>query len=385
MSTLAKPPNQRQHARPSSIVLNQSTTVKTQHGLSQRQPVTGLRAKSPNENVPMPSYFSNRSYASEHSKRPSPETTRRSSAFYMRPDSKNGLTENSPNLNRWSQSTASSKRASSQFQRRSSFSQRLSESIGSYGGLSDPQAPTSNGVSNKRPRSPPTIPATATRVSPTSENPPPILPPIVTLSSLSKAVDAADTPSSLSAHTPATADLLSPPLNKSKDQDYFGSQWTGASSAKSASRSKATTPGASSRASPAPLQSPNSANVKVPESVYSPRVTTFPRQEQRRSSGHRRRRTSSVKSSGTTEGESSASDHRDIARKTRRRRAPSQKALLSKALAKANHAVVLDGKQNVEGAILAYGDACNLLRQVMVRSSGEDDRRKLEAVVSESS
>ena len=109
---------------------------------------------------------------------------------------------------------------------------------------------------------------------------------------------------------------------------------------------------------------------------------TFARQTDRRQSSGYRNRANSAKSTGTTEGDSSASDQRDLPQRAQKRRAPSQKALLSKALAKANHAVVLDGKQNVEGAILAYGDACNLLRQVMVRNSGEDDRRKLEAVVS---
>lgn len=56
--------------------------------------------------------------------------------------------------------------------------------------------------------------------------------------------------------------------------------------------------------------------------------------------------------------------------------------MLSKALAKAKHAVLLDNAQNFEGAMGAYGDACALLQQVMNRSSGEDERMKLETVVS---
>ena len=56
--------------------------------------------------------------------------------------------------------------------------------------------------------------------------------------------------------------------------------------------------------------------------------------------------------------------------------------LLSKALEKANHAVLLDNAENFEGAIDEYTDACALLQQVMQRSSGEEDRKKLEAVVS---
>ncbi|KAF8865094.1 hypothetical protein BDZ45DRAFT_581179 [Acephala macrosclerotiorum] len=54
--------------------------------------------------------------------------------------------------------------------------------------------------------------------------------------------------------------------------------------------------------------------------------------------------------------------------------------MLSKALQKANTAVLLDNAQNFEGAMQAYSEACALLQQVMLRSSGDDDRRKLEAI-----
>ncbi|EDN94723.1 hypothetical protein SS1G_10597 [Sclerotinia sclerotiorum 1980 UF-70] len=54
--------------------------------------------------------------------------------------------------------------------------------------------------------------------------------------------------------------------------------------------------------------------------------------------------------------------------------------MLSKALQKANTAVLLDNAQNYEGAMQAYSEACNLLQQVMSRSSGDEDRRKLEAI-----
>ncbi|KXS99858.1 hypothetical protein AC578_4463 [Pseudocercospora eumusae] len=57
-----------------------------------------------------------------------------------------------------------------------------------------------------------------------------------------------------------------------------------------------------------------------------------------------------------------------------------KKTMLSKALQKANTAVLLDNAQNFEGALEAYGDACDLLTQVMERTSGEDDKRKLDAI-----
>lgn len=64
-------------------------------------------------------------------------------------------------------------------------------------------------------------------------------------------------------------------------------------------------------------------------------------------------------------------------------RGPSQKAMLSKALQKANTAVLLDNAANFEGAIEAYQDACQLLQLVMVRSSGTDDEKsKLQEIVS---
>lgn len=63
-------------------------------------------------------------------------------------------------------------------------------------------------------------------------------------------------------------------------------------------------------------------------------------------------------------------------------RQASQKAMLAKALQQANTAVLLDNAHNFEGAIESYGDACSLLAQAMGRSSGEEDRRKLDAIVS---
>lgn len=60
----------------------------------------------------------------------------------------------------------------------------------------------------------------------------------------------------------------------------------------------------------------------------------------------------------------------------------SQKAILSKALQKANTAVLLDNAANVGGAIEAYSDACELLELVMLRNNGADDEKvRLEEIV----
>ena len=63
------------------------------------------------------------------------------------------------------------------------------------------------------------------------------------------------------------------------------------------------------------------------------------------------------------------------------RREKDKKSMLSRALQKAQTAVLLDNVQNFEGAIHAYADACELLQQVLIRSPGEDEKRKLEAIV----
>jgi hypothetical protein len=73
-------------------------------------------------------------------------------------------------------------------------------------------------------------------------------------------------------------------------------------------------------------------------------------------------------------------DNTDAPR-ARDRREQDKKTMLSKALQKAHTAVLLDNAHNFEGAIEAYDDACRLLGHVLVRSTGEDDRRKLDAIV----
>ncbi|OAL01263.1 hypothetical protein IQ06DRAFT_248251 [Phaeosphaeriaceae sp. SRC1lsM3a] len=66
--------------------------------------------------------------------------------------------------------------------------------------------------------------------------------------------------------------------------------------------------------------------------------------------------------------------------RSREKREKDKKTMLSRALQKANTAVLLDNAQNFEGATEAYEDACKLLQQVMIRSSAEEDRRKLDAI-----
>ena len=63
-------------------------------------------------------------------------------------------------------------------------------------------------------------------------------------------------------------------------------------------------------------------------------------------------------------------------------RPPSQRAMLSTALQRANTAVQLDNSQNFEGARQAYAEACHLLQQVLGKTTQDEGKRKLEAIVS---
>lgn len=384
-STLQKPVMPRQISKPSSASGAAPVTVQrptSRSGSATRPIPTGLRPQNPVNNLAIPADLSKRDMSPDL-KRISPDTKRRSSALYTGSGNRHGVDDGVSNLNRWSQSTGSS---NTSHKRRSSFSKRLSGSFGTFGGFGgSPSAASTN--SKARKRSPaPSVTSGMAAISPMPTSPPPVLPPIVALSSLSQAVDDADSPSTAGGLTPG-GDILSPSPSAAQDPDYFGERWKSGSSS---SRPKRRSDLPSSRTNPpSPLVfgSPTSSGSKLPESVYSPRAASRLREERRRSQAAQKQRSrastgASSKSNATTEGESSASDHREYHGRQHKRRAPSQKALLSKALAKANHAVVLDGKANIEGAILAYGDACTLLRQVMIRSSGDDDRRKLEAVVS---
>lgn len=82
----------------------------------------------------------------------------------------------------------------------------------------------------------------------------------------------------------------------------------------------------------------------------------------------------------TSDGATSADGDGDA---ENRQHGQTQKAMLSKALQKANTAVLLDNAANFEGAMEAYTDACQLLQLVMLRSNGGDEEKlKLQEIVS---
>lgn len=386
-SSLAKQPHQRQ-----STKSNSSSVVTVQRAASTRNAPrpnpSGLRPQSPNEISFNPANLSVQNF--------SPDTRRRSSAIYNHPDSSHGIREGVGNLNRWSQSTVSSSKSSTTHARRSSFSKRISGSFGSFGGFHSPRSLSPNGkvVGRFRP-SANTSPEEAPKGSPQSQpttQPAPTLPPIVTLSSLSQAVDAADSPSTAAGATPATADLLSP-LTYQPEPDYFGNRWK-ARSPSSHQRVDPQNQRKSPNRSPGAITSPCNSNTVPPAtetqsttnsteravSKFSERGSVQVKEQIRETHSSRASdRGGTISGGGLAESEESASTSD---RHEKSRKEPSQKAMLSKALQKANHAVLLDNAQNFEGAMKAYGDACALLQKVMLRSSGDEDRKKLEAVVS---
>lgn len=329
------------------------------------------------------------------------DAKRRAATVHSRPSSISGITEGIGNLNRWSQSTASSKSSATAHNsqnRRNSFARRLSGSFGSLGAFGSSQSPPPNRVLIHKPKPSPASSQRAPLNAPPSQ--PPSLPPprqtaTTALSSAPQAGESAISPSTAASAAPVTGELLTPSTNVSGIPDYFGDRWS--------SRSPQKQRRETSRIPTTPLlnSSPKSLRRNVLHedgqviagrdtsslngSPDSSRTRSHDKHQGRRhrsQSKRSRNHDETGKGSGGTEGESSASSVPSHREKGRRRRIPSQKAMLSKALQKANHAVVLDNAQNFEGAIDAYGDACDLLLQVMLRSSGDGDRKKLEAIVS---
>lgn len=359
----------------SVITVQRAASVSPRNGA--RSNVSTFRSQSPNERNLAPAKYSGRTI--------SPDTKKRSSAVYHRPDSAQGVREGVGNLNRWSQSTTSS-RSSATHNRRSSFSKRLSGSFGSFGGNSNPYTQQE-------------LAAQPAPIQP----PPPDLLPLLTSSSLSRTADAAETPLSAATSTPTTIELLSASTSTSGDLDYFGEHYKGNLLSRELSAAAASASASASASAPLSIavssfatkpisqtyffQSSGSESSQRPiatdaaASTYYVRGTSRANHSEQYQLSHRRhsRNRGFRKGSFGTEGESSTSSVRSARAKSSRRKTS---AMLSKALQKANHAVLLDNAQNFEGAMEAYADACDLLYQVMSRSSTDEDRGKLENVVS---
>jgi len=266
-----------------------------------------------------------------------------------RQDSSEGIA----NLNRWSRSTSSSRENTSAqlaSSRRMSFGQ---PGVFTFG-TAESEKPSPKRLQKNRSL---TAQSPASQLHPRRDVESSIqsanaLPPILTLPGLQTSFNTEN--SSLDA-SPSTAGLLSAAV-RSTVPDYFAA-WD--SAPRDSSRREPPQP----RSASIDLYQPSGSKSTLNGGVSQQRVeegTAAPVAGK----GHSRNR--SGKSSGS--GRSS--------------KQPSQKAMLSKALQKANTAVLLDNAQNFEGAMEAYSEACTLLQQVMQRSSGDEDKRKLEAIVS---
>jgi hypothetical protein len=384
-TTLSQSSNQHRLSRSNSVSSSSVVTVQRTGSLTgSRPPNIVLRSQSPNE--------ANTGGAKLTKVALSIDNSRCVSAGHSRPDSITGNNEGLGNLNRWSQSTTSS-RSSVGHNRKNSFTRRLSfggsGSIGSLAGFAASQSPQSRNVLSKQRLSPGNSPSRQSSKASPAAVPSTILPPLMTLPSLTILTNDGNSPSTIASITPATAELLTTPT------DYFGNRWTGPSPPRRRPSVQRTI------TAPSPLAGPSSSSRKAmssgldthppsasSDSALSPPNNALPKPKYRdydRTShaSHSRNREAPGKGSGSTEAESSASSLRSNKEgRKRRHKTPSQKAMLSKALQKAHTAVLLDNAQNFEGAMEAYRDACALLQQVMIKSSGEDDRKKLETIVS---
>jgi hypothetical protein len=413
--------HRRTHSRNTSISSSSVVTVKRAASLS-------LRDSTANPEPPKP-------HTTERATPPPSTARRRSSAANGAADGGIGsFRDGAANINRWSQSTTSSRSSQPRerekgHQQHPSFSRKLSISSAGqlsaqnlHGATAHPASPSrlnnnssrspASSPRRNRPRSPVYEPSPSTAAPPQIPSLPPIL--------LPSSVYDPNTPTSASTNnSPSTSGLFTPSILASgPPRDYFNSKPLAppASSQRPPSRSKVERVlGKSPLGSPAIIgvregdarhdrasgtaRSSSSRRPSVPstrDSAQRPPQSAGHRQAASRDhsrntsrdhhrSGTRDHSRSTSKDHHRSESNTSAiteENYQGTPPRSREKREKDKKTMLSRALQKANTAVLLDNAQNFEGAMEAYEDACKLLQQVMIRSSQEEDRRKLDAIVS---
>ncbi|GAB1316345.1 hypothetical protein MFIFM68171_06555 [Madurella fahalii] len=271
-----------------------------------------------------------------------------------------GLSDSLRNLNRWSASTASSRASSlAAFTRRVS-ADLLGAALGSPGKRLHKSRPSTSGGSPGSPALPRTQ----------SESPAlAVVPPLQSLPLISTGPSLED--EVLETHVLVTSQTEQPQLAQ-QQSGGTGFFWDGTAQL---SEERPEPPPQQQQPQPPLAQSQRPAETRTTDS-------TMPSTQNGLARGHSRSRSTGAKGSADTTASTKSRD-KDREREKERDRSskpPSQKAMLSKALQKANTAVQLDNAQNFEGARRAYAEACAVLQQVLLRTSGEEDRRKLEAI-----
>ncbi|CAI6334654.1 unnamed protein product [Periconia digitata] len=346
-----------------------------------------------------------------------PATRRRSSAAAAAGDAIGAFRDGSANLNRWSQAThdsTKSPRDSSSYHhhhQHPSLSRQLALNTSASGVPVNgaPHSPSRLNPNQPNSHSSPTRtninnPFATTNRSPTSSprrtsrphSPSPsanLLPQIPSLPALlpSTVYDPTSSKSASSSNLPFTSSLAnSINLESNSPSDYFNPRPRASSNHRPASRNKADRVlGRSPLGSPpiGVLESEaryraGSASAR-PAPASRPPTAPLPRDSvQPQNIGHERSISKEQDSRVRSDSTSSRLDDgiSGTPPRTRERREKDKKAMLSRALQKANTAVLLDNAQNFEGAMEAYSDACKLLQQVMIRSTGEEDKRKLDSI-----
>ncbi|EON63918.1 hypothetical protein W97_03146 [Coniosporium apollinis CBS 100218] len=391
----ARPPSAhtRRSSRSGSQASSSGTTVKRAASLS-----SSNAPYSRFSSAPFPSFDSAEAFgdaATLPARNTTPTHRRRSSVA----EGFSGIKEGIGNLNRWSHSTTSSRSSTKDTTAGSSFSRRMSISgsttLSSVHGSSAAHSSPSRKSSTEPRYSPTRSPHRRARPpSPLPSAPPITLPPLSTPPTHfpQTSYESGSTSTPATAGTSSASEFHTPLSHSNSTPDYFGSRIPKPGSPKRSMiyrstqlRSPHTTPpillsDSSSRPSGLLRAGIGSALVGQ-EPGLRQRLASNSIQERRDEGGGsgnpsaRLRERSTSDSDRNRESQSTASPPR-----TRERREKDKKSMLSRALQKANTAVLLDNALNFEGAVEAYEDACRLLQQVMLRSSGEDDRRKLDSI-----
>lgn len=290
------------------------------------------------------------------------------------------LNENAANRNRWSSSTASSTSAS-HHRRHSSFSKRFSLGTSSLNSGFRSLSP------NKMHR--PGDASSYQTTAATSETSATSLPSIngfspITLPNMTYgSVDKSKAPTR-QLPTPPTASQTSSALHAARGGDGMSN---GATSPMKKHRDM-TSRGGSHLSDIMEIDRNIGASSlpRIQMSSGSPRKTTA--QDRSRSRRGNSRDTSPVKygsetSRPGTQGSTQSTEMspNGVVRK-RSKKDKDKKIILSRALKRANEAVLLDNEQNYIQAVTAYEEACGLLDLVMERTHAETERAKLTSIVS---